>query len=239
MVRRYVILLTVFTSIVWLASGAFADQRSYVWTYEYKTQERGKGEVEAYFTLSTPDMGRFEGNVTTEHQLELEVGMTDRFDFSVYQKFGQNPGKSLEYKGFKLRARYRFGEKGRFFVDPLVYVEYKGKPDFSEHGFELKMIIAKDIGGFNFALNPVLEIEYEDGEWELEPEYAAGTNFAIIDLLRVGMEAKGSRSGHYLGPVVSHGTKNLWVALGSGIKIGKVDEGKPELMIRTLLGIGL
>ncbi len=239
MLNRYVILWAVVGSALWLASGVSADQRSYVWTYEYKTVERGKAEVEVYFTLSTPDMGRLEGNVATEHQLELEVGMTDRFDFSVYQTFGQNPGESLKYNGFKLRTRYRFGEKDRFFVDPLVYLEYKGKPDFSEHGLELKLILARDIGRFNIALNPVLEFEREDDEWEFKPEYAVGSSFAITKLLRVGLEAKGSESGHYVGPVIAHGREDLWVALGSGIKVGDVDEGKPELRLRMLLGVGL
>ncbi len=222
---------------VCLAFQASADNRSYVWTYEYKTVERGRAEVEAYFTLSTPDAGRFSGITSAEHQLELEVGMTERFDFSIYQTFSQTPDEGLNYKGFKLRGRYKIGESGKFVVDPLVYLEYKGEPNFYKHGVEFKLILAKDIGRFNVAVNPIGELERE-AEWEFKPKYAVGASYKIGELLRVGAEGKGGESGHYLGPVISHGRDNLWVALGSANRLGKAAEDTPEFQLRMLLGIG-
>lgn len=235
---KHAILLILFASMFWLTSGAFADKRSYVWTYEYKTVEKGKAEVESYFTLSTPDIQRIKGMMSSEHQIELEVGMTERFDFSIYQIFNQKPDEGLRYRGFKLRARYRFGEKGKYFVDPLMYLEYKGKPDFSDHGVEFKLILAKDMGKFNISLNPIFEFERVQ-EWEFEPEYAIATSYEISELLKVGLEAKGSEYGHYIGPVISHGKDDLWVALGSAFKMGQIKEGKPEFQIRLLVGVGL
>ncbi len=232
-----VLVLTVFLIVFMAVPECMADWRSYVWTYEYQTVDRGDAELESYFTLSTPEIDRMEGITTTDFQLELEVGMTERYDFSIYQIFEQAPEGSLRYKGYKLRSRYRFGEKGRYPLDPLIYVEYKGKPDFSEHGIELKLILAKDIGATNIALNPILEFE-RDGEWEVEPEYAVGITRRISDLLKFGLEAKGGESGHYIGPVISHGRDDLWVSLGSAIKLGDVDEGKPEFQIRLLMAVG-
>ncbi len=221
-----------------LHSVCLADRRAYVWTYEYMTLPRGGAELESYTTLSTPDADTFKGITSTEQQLELEVGMTDRFDFAIYQVFGQKPGSDLRYEGFKFRARYRFGEKNMYALDPLVYVEYKGKPDFSEHGMELKLVLAKDVGNLNFALNPIVEIEEEDDKWETELEYAAGLSYGLADgLLRLGVEAKGSEHGHYLGPVVSHGREHAWVALGSAVKISDIDAGNPELQIRMIVGV--
>ncbi|MEE9455551.1 MAG: hypothetical protein V3W11_00180 [bacterium] len=222
---------------VCLAVQASADKRSYVWTYEYKTVERGRAEVEAYFTLSTPDAGHMRGLASTEHQLELEVGMTERFDFSIYQIFSQSPDEGLNYKGFKLRGRYKIGESGKFVVDPLVYLEYKGEPNFYEHTFELKLVLAKNVGAFNLCVNPIVELE-GNGEWELEPEYAVGASYKIGELLRVGAEGKGGESGHYLGPVISHGRDNLWIALGSANRLGKAADGAPEFQLRMLLGVG-
>jgi hypothetical protein len=219
-------------------SFAHADKRSYVWTYEYKTVERGKAEMESYVTLSSPDIDAMKGATSAEHQIELEVGMTERFDFSVYQVFGQEPDEALRYEGFKLRSRYRFGKRGEYFMDPLAYVEYKGVPDLSEHGIEFKLILARDIGGFNVSLNPVLELKYEE-EWEVEPEYAVGASYQVDELLRVGMEAKGSEDAQYIGPVVSHGSDDLWVTLGSALKTGGVKEGKAGFELRMLLGVGL
>jgi len=163
--------------------------------------------------------------------------MTERFDFSIYQIFAQKPEGELRYEGFKLRSRYKIGEKGRYILDPLIYLEYKGKPDFSEHGIEFKLILAKDIGRFNISLNPILSFERVT-KWEFEPEYAIGMSYEVNKLFRVGFEAKGSEDGHYIGPVISHGRENLWVTLGSAFKIGEIKEGKPEFQIRMLLGIG-
>lgn len=211
-----------------------ADQRSYVWTYEYLTVPRREAELEWYFTLSSLDQGRFKDNTGVEHRVEFEVGMTDRFDFAVYQIFTQAPGQSLTYKGFQLRARYRFGEKGMYFMDPLVYLEYKGVGDLSEHGVEAKLILAKDLGRVNIALNPIVEFEFGH-ESEVETEYAMGVNYAFSKLLRIGLEAKGSENGHYVGPVISHGGR-YWVALGSAFKVSSISEGKPEAQVRLLLG---
>jgi hypothetical protein len=221
-----------------LMDDALADQRSYVWTYEYMTLPRGEAEIETYFTLSTPDKGEFEGNVSTEHRIELEVGMTDRFDFGIYQIFSQAPGENLEYKRFQVRSRYRIGEKGKYFVDPLVYVEYKAVPDFSEHGLEAKLILARDFGRLNVSVNPIVEFEFED-ENEIETEYTVGTSYLVNEFLRVGIEAKGGEAGHYVGPVISHGNENFWVALGSAANVGSVDEGRAEFQARMLLGMGL
>lgn len=232
------ILFSLWLSVLGLGSESLADQRFYVWTYEYKTVGKGEAEFESYLTLSTPDVGKIEGSMSSEHQLELEVGMTDRFDFSVYQIFSQEPEEELKYKGYKLRARYKIGESKRYILDPLIYLEYKGKPDFSEHAIEFKLILARDIERVNLSLNPILELEKED-EWELVPEYALGISYQVHQLLRVGIEAKGSEYGHYMGPVISHGREDLWVALGSAFKIGEIEKGKPELQLRLLLGIGL
>ncbi len=226
--------------IIFLSSSIIkADKRSYVWTYEYKTLEAGEVEFEHYLTLSTPLSDSFKGVTTTDHNIEFEIGMNDRFDFAVYQVFGQVPESSLKYKGYKLRFRYRLGEKGGYFMDPLIYFEYKGKPDFSEHGLEGKLILAKDIGNFNIALNPVIEYEYEGNRWESELKYYAGIRYKVSDLLALGLEARGGMNGHYVGPVISHGTDKAWVAFGSAIAVTNIKNNKPKLMLRMIIGIEL
>ncbi len=221
-----------------LPCAATADQRSYVWTYEYHTVPKGEAEIESYFTISAPGTDSLEGKASSEHKFELEVGMTDRFDFAIYQVFSQAPKQSLTYDGFQLRARYRIGEKGKYFLDPVLYLEYKGVPDFAVHGFEAKLILARDFGRFNIALNPILDIELADSN-EANSEYAVGMNYGVNDMLRLGIEAKGSESGHYIGPVIAHGKGRFWVAIGSAFKVGSVDQGKPGFQLRMLAGIGL
>jgi len=201
--------------------------------------EKGEVELEHYLTFSTPLSKSFKGVTTTDHNIELEIGMNDRFDFAIYQVFSQTPNSSFIYKGYKMRFRYRLGEKGDYLMDPLFYFEYKGKPDFSEHGLEGKVILAKDIGDFNIAINPVLEYEYANSEWESKLKYNAGINYKLNCLLNIGLEARGSDNGHYIGPVISHGTGKVWVALGSAIAITNIKNKKPEIMLRMILGINL
>ncbi|MCK5330178.1 MAG: hypothetical protein KAK01_02130 [Candidatus Marinimicrobia bacterium] len=232
-------LIVVLGILISNSSWLTADNRSYVWTYEYQTMQRGEAEIEHYTTITSPFADSLKGTVTTEHNIEVEVGMNDRFDFSVYQNFKQIPDGSLEYTGYKLRARYRLGEKGLYPVDPLLYFEYKGKPDFSEHSLEGKLILARDFGNLNIAINPVFEMEYEDDNWKSEVKYNAGARFIVNSLFKAGIEMRSSETGTYFGPTVSHGSERFWFAIGTLYAISEVDNGKPEFMLRLILGIGL
>ncbi|MFN4182688.1 MAG: hypothetical protein ACK4G3_05765 [bacterium] len=222
-----------------LSRPASADRRSFVWTYEWITTKAGEAEYEHYLTLSTPDSGKFRGKTTAEHQMELEVGMTDRFDVAIYQIFQQKPDESLKYDGFKFRWRYRIGEKYQYFLDPVLYLEYKGVQDFSEHGVEFRLVLARDHKKWIYAINPTWEWERKKGKKESRLEYFAGISYKLHPLLRIGLEAKGDERGNYLGPVISHGTNHLWVTFGSAFSVGNVDPGRPEVQFRMLLGVEL
>ena len=232
-------LIVVLGILISISSWLAADNRSYVWTYEYQTMNRGEAEIEHYTTFTSPNRDSLTGTVTTEHNVEIEVGMTDHFDFSFYQNFKQNPGESLEYSGYKLRGRLRIGEKGQFLFDPLLYFEYKGKPDFSEHGLEGKLIAAKDFGAVNIALNPVFEWEYADDEWGNKIKLNAGVRYNIHPLFKAGIEFRTSESGSYIGPTISHGKDRFWFAIGTLRNIGDVDDGNPEYMARLIMGLVL
>ena len=223
--------------ILTLSTFCLADQRHFVWTYEYKTVNRGEVEFEHYYTTSYLNSSNLSDAAIVGHELEIEIGMNERFDFAVYHQFEQI--ESFKYKGFKLRGRYRFGKTNQYFLDPLFYLEYHGKPNFSEHGIETKLILAKEINNIIASINPILEIEIEDGKQENKLEYAAGITYKINKIFNVGIEFKGSNNGHYWGPTISHGKHDIWFSLGSAISIDKVVEGKPELAIRMIMGVGI
>ena len=63
-------LLTVAT----LAQVSFADERSYVWTYEYQTMYKGESEAEAYETIKIPKKSD-SGIKTLEHWIEYELSL--------------------------------------------------------------------------------------------------------------------------------------------------------------------
>ena len=118
-------------------------------------------------------------------------------------------------------------------------MEYHGKPDFSEHGIESKLILAKETEKIIASFNPVLEIEIEDDESEIETEYALGLTYKLNKLLHAGIELKGSEYGHYWGPTISHGTHDIWFSLGAAFALGTVKEGKAEMEIRMIMGVGI
>ena len=222
-----------------LATSSYADKRSYVWTYEYLTLEPGNWEIEYYNTLSTTDASHFRGNTSTTHQIELEVGMTEHFDFAVYQVFSQVPGAGFNYDGFKLRSRFKIGEKGEFFVDPLIYLEYIASPDLQNNEIEAKLILARDFGKFNISLNPILACEKNGAEeWEFTPEYALGFNYSFSELFTLGLESTGSDKGIYLGPTITHGNKDVWVGISPMFAMNDVDPGRPEFKLRMILAFG-
>ena len=214
-----------------------ADQRHFVWTYEYKTVSRGEAEFEHYYTTSYPNSSDLSDGTKVGHQLELEIGMNERYDFAIYHQFEQMD--NFIYKGYKLRGRYRLGEQNQYFMDPLLYLEYHGKPDFSEHGIETKIILAKETTNMIISFNPVLEIEIKEDKNEFEAEYAAGLSYKINKLLRAGFEIKGSENGHYFGPTISHGVHDIWFSLGSAFSVGAVKGEKPDMQIRMIMGIGI
>lgn len=233
------IYINIFLMLLTIAYTSLADQRKFVWTYEYMIMEPGKAEIEQYSTLSSIDAGEFKGNTSTELNFETEIGMNKHFDFAVYQNFKQGTDGIMIYSGFKLRTRLIFGEKNQFWMDPLIYLEYKGKPDFSEHAIEAKLILEKNFGDFRLSLNPYFEAEFTEEKTEFVPKYAIGATYKIGELLNIGLESKGDKFGYYAGPTLSHGTEKFWVALGSLHSLGKVEEGKPEIQIRIILGLHL
>ncbi|MCX7908220.1 MAG: hypothetical protein N2560_01700 [Ignavibacteria bacterium] len=215
-----------------------ADMRSYVWTYEYMIMDPGKAEIEHYLTISAPKISEIKGNAFVEHKLEIEIGMTNHFDFSIYQNFVQAKDKTFQYTGFDLRARFLIGQKNQFLLDPLIYLEYGANTTLAEHKFEGKIILAKDIGKLNFAINPIFEIEYED-EIEYSVSYAIGCRYEFSPLFRSGIEFKGSKDCHYIGIVFSHGKEKLWVAASPTIMFTSNPKNKPEFLFRMILGLGI
>lgn len=64
-----------------------ADNRAYVWTYEYKTMPAGEAELEYCTTFHSPRADSLEDDTTAEHNIELKIGINNRFDVGLYQVF--------------------------------------------------------------------------------------------------------------------------------------------------------
>jgi hypothetical protein len=231
--------LLIILTVLLIFHTSYSDQRTMVWTYEYSTMEPGNAEMEHYTTFSSISKKEMKDNTTTELNYEVEVGMTKRFDFGIYQTFSQAPKESFKYSGYKLRARYKLLDSGEFFVNPLIYLEYKGVPDFSHHEIEGKLVLDKEFGKFKVSVNPYFEYETGEEESEFILKYSLGIRYQLGKLLYLGIESMGSKDGNYIGPTIAHGNSNFWFALGSLYSIGKVETGKPEFQLRMILGLHL
>ncbi len=233
-VNRMLILTTMF----FIVSGkARADRRSYVWTYEYLTVPQGETEAEYYYTMENADLELFRDTTKFRHWIELEHGLTDHWDFSIYQTFVQNPGEPLKYEGLKLRTRYRFSERGVLPLDPLLYLEYIRIFEEIEDKIEGKLILAKDIWKVNLSLNLVAEFEKKGGdEWEDKEKLVAGINFEPTPAVKIGAEYEVAEKKAYLGPTVSFASGENWLTIGT--RWGLTDNSR-DFDLRMLIGIGL
>lgn len=217
----------------------YADTRGYVWTYEYQTMPEGLAEIEYYVTEEQKDKAVSKESVW-KHWVELEYGLTDHWDISMYQQFKQtnkSSSSAFEYDGFKVRARYRFLEKDELPVDTLVYAEYIRNDNLDKNNvFEGKVILAKDIGLFNIAYNQIAKAEFKDDGADTIHEYAFGASVEVVPALRVGIESKGSYSDDKfaIGPSVSLIANKFWVSLGA---VGGLNKITDDLQTRMILGI--
>jgi len=226
------IALAVAAAVMLAASGAMADTRSFVWTYEYGTEPKGGAEIEYYFTALNG--GKDSAGTTYQHQVELEYGITDHLDAGLYLMFNREGSLAPDYEGFKLKTRYRFGERGKYFIDPEVYVEYENRTGEKEAA-ELKLILSKDVGKFSLAYNQIAEITFGRGG-TVEHEFAAGITYPVSHAFGLGIETMGSytEKEYAVGPTIAwHGGK-FWA--NAGLLFG-LSNNTAHTQARFLLGI--
>jgi hypothetical protein len=224
--------------ILVLCATSFADRRAYVWTYAYQTMPAGATELEFYQTSKLREVDQW------EYRIEIEHGLTRRWDMSIYEIFKQDEGGSLSWDAVQWRTRIRFGEEGQYFMDPLLYLEYNRKTDSSKpNKYEAKIILAKTIDRFNMAINPVYELfagpgtEHEVGldagfSWQFHPKLIAG----FESTTRMEFEDDETETSSYFGPTISFASGTWWYA--AGFAMGLTD-GSDDARIRFLMGIDL
>jgi hypothetical protein len=169
------------------------------------------------------------------NMLELEYGLTDRWDMALYNLFDVTTApEDTGYAGLKLETRYRLLPAGEFVVDPIIYFELQ----VLRHGdarekLEAKLILARDQGPWNVAFNLAAEGEHlVSGDWIPETEYALGVSRELGGpALKLGVEIFGKAEKPpgedvavfaWTGPALSWATRfpgamrGLWVTVGAG-----------------------
>lgn len=227
-----------------------ADRRSFVWNYEAKTMQKGEAEIEYYLTGSVSKAdGAVDEDLTFEHRAEVEYGVTDNFDVAMYQVFRQVEGEELRYRGYKVRGRYRFGDIGQRFIDPLIYLEVHHNPLSEEVTFEQKIVLAKNINNFIIALNLTTEqeIKYKDNakEYLFKPSLALGYQIRPWITVALEMEDRAlsispggfDHNSFHVGPTISLAGQTIWWNVGALVQATTAYDSEPRYQVRTLAGI--
>ena len=114
MQRTALALLVVVPAV--LSSSAAADRRVFTYTYEYKTVPQGRTAIELWHTQSR-DSWDTSRPQAMEHVLEVEHGLTDRWDAALYWVFDQTLGDAMtpdtpfSFHELKVETRYRFADR--------------------------------------------------------------------------------------------------------------------------------
>jgi len=193
---------------------AQAAQRTYVWTEEYSTLAKGNAEIEFYNTAVTQDIQTRNAS-DWQQKIELEYGITDRLNVSLYQVYEQAADSNiLTYVGYNIELKYRIAEAKALPVDVLLYAESE-MSTVEGNVYEGKIILSKDLGKINTSYNQIYERVKNTGTGN--NGYAAGISYELAPWLRIGVESKGSftEETYAAGPTLAWMGNRIWANIGS------------------------
>jgi hypothetical protein len=197
----------------------------------------GAVELEYYFTVKVPDASE-QATSSWQHQLEIEYGITPRWDIALYQVWQEDrtaESGEFGYEGFKLRSRYRVAEQGALPLDVLLYAEYERPSDLAASDVgEVKLILAKTIGAFDVSYNQIVEWPLDDAD-EAEHKFAAGLGYAVSQSFHAGVEATGNytEGGYAAGPTLSLRKGKRFLAAGV---LWGLDDDATDVQSRVIIG---
>jgi hypothetical protein len=242
--------------VVLSSSPASADRKSFGHTYEYATLPEGQTELEIWHT-ELRDTTAAASAQRFEEKLEIEHGITDHWDISMYTVLAQVAGgqgvmdESLGLDGIRFETRYRFADRGELPVDTVAYFEVAKDFGTSVYELEAKGIFARDFDRLTVAGNIIGEVQLgkDVPETQLELGWAVGASYELSAKWRAGVETWGQHQGDEtrasVGPAIGWApSSKLWVVLSGGF--GVATEQTADLGAdlgaysgRIIIGIGL
>jgi len=175
---------------------ACAQESPYFVTYDHHLEEPGNLEVE-YFSNFGTQRG---GSAFVAPWVEFEYGLTAWWTTEIYLDSQTTFGDSTLFTGFRWENRFRPLQREHF-INPVLYIEYENitaadktmkeveghdvESDQAipnteanaewDHELELKLILSKDLKGWNVAVNPFVTKNLLPNEpWEFA--YALGVS---------------------------------------------------------------
>ena len=219
-----------------IAGTASANERHFTYIYEPATLPAGIIELEPQTTFKYGHE-RFFSEIG--HRLEFEVGITDSLQSALYINFagvseegadGKVSEPAFGYDGLSWEWKWKLMDPVADAVGLGLYLELGAHPN--ELSTELKLLLDKRFGNFNFAFNAIVEPafvrETDKAELkELEFEADIGLGYFITDAFSVGIEIRNhnemakdegkdlefEKSALFAGPVITYAADRWWTAL--------------------------
>jgi hypothetical protein len=229
-----------------------AQESPYIVTYDHYLEEPGNLEIE-YFSDFGTQRG---GNDFLAYWTEFEYGVNGWWTTEFYVDGQSTFGDSTVFTGFRWENRFR-PLKHEHFINPVIYFEYEqiseadkiikeveGHDVESDHAspnaelrrghnheVEFKLLLSKSVGGWNFAVNPlVVKNLSPSNPWEFGYAVGASRPLALKASPRhctfcrenfvVGLEMYGGLgdtqrlglhdTSHYLAPVAAWNLPSGW-----------------------------
>ena len=242
--KRNVILYLLF-----LPSICFAGARHFTFVYEAPTSSPGSVEIENSATTQFND-----GFADAEFRHEIEIGVTEHFQASVYLANWDytlsSDNRGAHYESSSLELIYNLTNP---VADPIgisLYQEISAGRRFFES--ETKLILQKNFGPVILAYNLVLEAEWEEeglrehtGEiqqalgasYELSPRISVGAEI-LHEILLPAWKSSQAENNFFLGPNVSY-RGDRWFATVTSLAQTTRTEGEPDYQVRLIFGFTL
>src|SRR3569623_818361 len=215
---------------------ARADRRSFGYTYEYATLPEGQTEVEIWHTQSR-DSWDASSAERFEEKLEIEYGVTDRYDVSMYTVFAESTDENLHLDAVRIENRYRFADRGEWPVDTVAYLALA--KDFGASIYEVdgKAIFSRNFDKLLLAGNAIGEVAFGNNvpHRDLSLGWSVGASYEVAPQVRLGVERWGASeanedgSGRTLRAAVGAAislapSSKLWLAATAGFGVASTFE---------------
>lgn len=212
-----------------LTLNLYSNERKFGYIYQSGVLGKGNRELEIWTTARIgKDIPYY---ARTEHRMEFEWGITNRLQTAFYINFrntsqdnGTGMTSKFEFKGISSEWKYQVSSPSKNAVGFALYGEVGLNTDEAE--LEAKLIFDKKVKKSTFALNLVIENEWELGshapETEMVLEGDLGWSYDISNSFAAGIEVRShnqfvegemEHSALFAGPVVSFSQPNWWLTL--------------------------
>jgi len=235
--------------LAFLPSICFAGARHFTFVYEAPTSPPGSIESENWATTRFND-----GFTDVQFRHEIEVGVTEHFQASVYlanwDYTRSSDNRGAHYESSSLELIYNLTNPAADPIGISLYQEISAGRRFFES--ETKLIGQKNFGPLIVAYNLTLEAEWEEeglrernGEiqqalgasYELSPRVSVGAEM-LHEVLLPAWHSSEAENNFFLGPNVSY-RGDRWFATVTALAQTIRTEGEPDYQVRLIFGVRL